>query len=121
MNDSRVIDYLQHLKDPLHLELISFFHEKLTIEYGLNSKLRYSIPFYDKNHWIVYLNPIKKKGIEVCFLKGREMFDTMHFLNFKDRLMVAGMEFVKPELNFAFEACMEEALRLDAEFKKKKR
>jgi len=120
VTDPKVNDYLQQLHDPLHFELINYFHEKLTLDYGLRSKLRYAIPFYDKNHWIVYLNPVKKKGIELCFLKGREMFDTMHLLNFKERTMVAGLEFLEPKINFAFEDCMEEALRLDAEYKKRR-
>ena len=59
---------------------------------GVTSKLRYKIPFYDKKSWICYLNPIKKSGVELAFVRGNELSNQQGILDFKGRKQVAGIE-----------------------------
>ncbi len=66
-------------------ELISGFPE-------MESKIRYRVPFYFRKSWICYLNPKKKGGMELCFLRANELADAGGILNFKDRTQVAGIE-----------------------------
>ena len=58
---------------------------------GIEVKKRFKIPFYYRHSWVCYLNPIKKDGVELCFLKGLEMSNHDGKLQSKGRKMVAGI------------------------------
>ena len=54
-------------------------------------KMRYRVPFYDKNTWICYLNRVKNDQLELCFLEGRLMADKFPSLDMKNRKKVSGI------------------------------
>ena len=54
-------------------------------------KIRYKVPFYYRKSWICYINPIKKDGIEFCFLRADELSNQSGILDFKKRTQVAGI------------------------------
>lgn len=72
--------------------IVSYLDHHLTDYHGLSSSIKYRIPFYQNRKWICYLNPIRNDGVELVFLKGRELSNVQKLLNHKDRKMVAGIE-----------------------------
>ena len=63
----------------------------LTENPAISSRIRYRVPFYYRKSWVCYLNPQKKGGIEICFLRANELSNTQNLLDFKDRKQVAGL------------------------------
>jgi len=82
-------------------------------------KIRYKIPFYYRKSWICYINPIKKDGIELCFLRANELSNESGFLDFKKRKQVAGISFFNHNdvPLAAINEVLNEALLLDEEVK----
>lgn len=58
---------------------------------GIHCKIRYKIPFYDVHSWICYLNPLKKGGVELCFIHGQQLKDPYGRLDTKGRKMISGV------------------------------
>jgi len=58
----------------------------------VTTKIRYKIPFYYRKSWICYINPIKKDGIEFCFLRANELSNESGLLDFKKRKQIAGVD-----------------------------
>jgi len=87
MNVEIYIDELEGeqklIASTLH-DLILTFPEVIT-------RIRYKIPFYYRKSWICYINPIKKNGIELCFLRANELSNESGILDFKKRKQVAGI------------------------------
>lgn len=73
-------------------DLMEHLHKMLTIEFDLEPKLRYGIPFYYKKSWICYLNPLKADRLELAFLRGSELSNKQGLLEAKNRKMVKGIE-----------------------------
>ncbi|MCI4667355.1 MAG: DUF1801 domain-containing protein [Bacteroidia bacterium] len=84
---------------------------------GIQCKIRYKIPFYYRNSWISYTNPIKNDGIELVFLRGNELSNQHGILDAKDRKQVSGIElYSREEIPFReLEETWLEALMLDEE------
>ena len=72
--------------------IASALHDLIMTFPEVTSKIRYRIPFYFRKSWICYINPIKKDGIEFCFLRANELSNETGILNFKRRKQVAGVE-----------------------------
>ena len=115
-----VQDFIYEPDQPCQ-EVLSLLHEMLTGNYGLRPVLRYGIPFYDQHSWICYLNPVRKKGIEIAFIRGNELSNSQGLLDFRGRKQVAGMIFNKtssiPEQ--ALDEIILEALWIDEQQKKR--
>jgi len=75
--------------------IMLYFHELLTEELNLTSKIRYKIPFYYGLSWICYLNPIKNNRVEFAFVRGNELSNDQGILNNKGRKQVYSIEFGK--------------------------
>lgn len=75
--------------------ILSFFHDLLTVEYQLEDKIRFNIPFYYKKSWICYLNPVKNNAIELAFPRGNELSNEQGPLQSKGRKQVMSVEFEK--------------------------
>ena len=60
---------------------------------GIELQKRFKIPFYYRHSWIAYLNPIKKDGIELCFIYGNEMSNHDGKLDAKKRKQISGISF----------------------------
>ncbi|MEL6989164.1 MAG: hypothetical protein AAGK97_15235, partial [Bacteroidota bacterium] len=93
------------------------------LEYKLSPKIKYGIPFYFQNTWVCYVNPMKKdKGVELNFVRARELEQTIHLLDFKDRKMVAGFTYysIKEIDESLLKLVLEEAIQLDIDHPKTK-
>ena len=73
-------------------DLMLYVHERLLSQPGVTARIRYKIPFYDRISWICYLNPLKKGGIELAFVRGDELSNAQGILDFKGRKQVCGIE-----------------------------
>ncbi len=58
---------------------------------GVEARLKFGIPFFYRKSWICYLNPQKKGGIELVFLKAKQLDDPESQLKSRGRKTVAGM------------------------------
>ncbi len=75
---------------------ICIFLDDLFLSYpGVQSKIRYNIPFYDYATWICYINPLRGKGaVELVFLNGKKLQQVFPFLEDKERKRVAGITII---------------------------
>ena len=76
-------------------EILLYLYQLFTADLGLESKIRYRIPFYYGRSWICYTNPVKKEGIELVFLRGNELSNEQGLLESKGRKQVLGVTFSK--------------------------
>jgi hypothetical protein len=58
--------------EPAKRELALFLHRFLKSFDGVNSSIKYGIPFYTRNKWICYINCPKTGGIDVTFLRANK-------------------------------------------------
>ncbi len=95
--------------------ILSFLHDRLIDYHGLRQDIKYKIPMYYNKSWVCYLNPIKKNGIELAFIKGHQLSNDQGILQMKKRKMVAGVDFY--EVNQiplkSIDEIIQEALILD--------
>lgn len=105
------------------LQITMYLHELMLQEFGMTCKLRFGIPFYDINRWIVYVKPLKMAGVELCFLHGKWMKDELDLLDTKGRKQVKGVTYLKlTDIDeHTLIATLQEAVKLDEEFKNMKR
>ena len=81
----------------------------------MTSKIRYGIPFYYRKSWVCYLNPIKPDGIDMVYLRGKELSNAQGLLDDTGRKQVAGIKIFNIA-QFSFSSLTEilnEALLLD--------
>lgn len=107
--------------------IVDYIYNELLTYPGVECKIKFKLPFFYKNTWIAYLNPIKKDGIEFCIVRAKEIPTIEAFVNYKKRTMVAGISFYSANeinlniLHFIFQ----EAYQLDSTtsytFKKKRK
>lgn len=81
--------------------------------------LKYKVPFYYGNNWICYLNPIKKGGVELSFMKGYLMTNFPSSLKSKGRKMVKSAAYYNLTQIDESEIVLmlEEAIKIDREIK----
>ena len=89
---------------------------------GVTCKLKHQIPFFYRNSWVAYLNPIKKNGVELAFIYGNELSDEFGILKAKGRKQVRGIELfsLKEIDDSVIIAIFQEALLLNEDKKMKK-
>lgn len=117
-----VEEYMQAREEDI-CELMFCIHRHLLAIDGVSTKLSFKIPFYYKNSWICYLNPVKNGGIELCFLHGNKMENPNGLLEMRGRKQVAGI-YLHPTEDIpdaVFEVLIPEALRVDELIAKKKK
>ena len=88
--------YITTIEGP-QKQLLRVLHELILTQFDLQPKIRFRIPFYYNKSWVCYLNPIKKDGVELCFLRANELSNESGALDFKDRKQVAGISYFSPE------------------------
>jgi len=87
-----VIDYIINLPEP-EGTIMGYLHDYLTLTYPqVTCTMKYEIPFYIGNHWICYLNPKNKGGIDLCFTRGVELSNADGILQSKGRKQISGIE-----------------------------
>jgi hypothetical protein len=91
-----ISDYILGL-DGNQKKTMQFLHQFILSFPGMEDKMRYKIPFYYRNTWICYLNPLKNDEIELAFTRANELRNVNHLLRFNDRKQVAGMVIKHPK------------------------
>lgn len=91
MDVLKYIDELDEETKLICLELYDIF----TNLPGFESKIRYKIPFFFRQKWLAYINPLKKGGVELCFINGSSIVDPYNLLDNKGRKQVSGVTFMK--------------------------
>lgn len=111
---NEVTDYISTLDAP-QKEIMTVLDQMILINDRMSSKIRFRIPFYYQKSWVCYLNPIKKGGVELCFLRANELSNDNKLLDFKDRKQVAGISYYATEEidQPALNQILQEALILD--------
>jgi hypothetical protein len=75
--------------------ILQYLHDMLTSFTEVTATIRYKIPFYYRKNWVLYLNPQKKGGIEICFIYGQRLSNDYGLLETKERKQVAGITIKK--------------------------
>lgn len=111
-----VLAFIYESPDPQRMIMLHL-HEWLTGFPGVHARLRYKIPFYDRNSWICYLNPVRFQQVELVFTRAHELSNEQGLLEFRGRKQVAGMIIsdVKEIPQRALEEILHEALLVDEE------
>ncbi len=96
-------------------DIFTFFHSLFTNTYGLTPHIKWNIPTYYGKTWIFYINPDKKEGIHLCFMRGNELSNPQKVLESKGRKMVLSYH-IKNLDNIPYKLLIEnieEAINLD--------
>lgn len=111
---SEILDYISGLESP-QKEIMTILDQMFHANDRMSSKIRFKVPFYYQKSWVCYLNPIKKGGVELCFIRANEMSNENQLLDFKDRKQVAGISYFSTEEidQRALNQVIQEALILD--------
>lgn len=72
--------------------ILDYFHHMLTEEIGLTCKMRWKLPFYFRNSWIVYLNPKEDGIVEFAYVRGNELSNANGLMEFKNRKQIMSTE-----------------------------
>lgn len=102
-------------KEGAQKAMLQYFHRLMLEQPGVEAKIRYQIPFYYRKSWVCYLNPVKKGGVELAFLRANELSNEQGLLDFRGRKQVGGIIFYRTN-EIPEDAVMEiiqEALLLD--------
>lgn len=96
--------------------ILKSIHNALISYPAVECKIKFKLPFFYKNTWIAYLNPIKKDGIEFCIVRAKEIPSIVDFVNYKKRTMIAGISFYSiKEIDFnILHFVFQEAYQLDS-------
>jgi len=108
-----VEDFIYQQEDSQR-EVMLYLHQ-LFLDMNLVAKIRYRVPFYYGKSWVCYLNPLKKEGIELAFIRGNELSNEQGILDPKDRKQVAGIELYSIDdiPHDALHEVLQEAILLD--------
>lgn len=72
-------------------EVMEILHKEILVLPGMVMKERYKLPFYYGRSWICYLNPVKKGGVELAFIRGNELSNPHGILELRGRKQIAGI------------------------------
>jgi len=87
---SSVQDFIYDLEGD-EQAITQYLHELITSLPEMEAKIRYRVPFYFRRSWICYINPQKKGGVELVFLRGNEMANENGLLEARGRSQVMGV------------------------------
>lgn len=95
--------------------ILLYLYNWLTNEFGLLPKLKFKIPFYYKNSWICYTNPLKNGGVELAFTRGNELLNINNILKANNRKQIKGITIsnLKHTPLFEIQQILHEAIILD--------
>jgi hypothetical protein len=95
-------------------EILLFFHNLLLSFPMVTAKFQYKLPFYYRKTWFCYLNPTKNGGVELSFIRGRELADEHGLLDFKNRKKVGSIPIQElSDITTEIHALIQETLLLD--------
>lgn len=73
--------------------IMMMLHRLITAHPKMQYKISYKIPMYSLKKWVCYVNPIKKGGVEVVFVRATELSNESGILDFKKRKWMAGITY----------------------------
>lgn len=91
MEDRSIQAFFDRLDEERRLIALVLHEIIVGVDDAVTTKMRYRIPFYDKDTWFCYINPLKRGGVELCFLYADRLDDTSGILDFRGRKMVGGI------------------------------
>lgn len=117
------MEYIDNFEGEAERRILQRLHALLTSLPGVSAKLRFKVPFYDRNRWLCYFNPLKKGGIELGFCQANLLSNEQGLLDFRDRTQVAGVSYfsVNDIREDVLLEILQEALLVDDELGKPKR
>ncbi|MGL1887943.1 MAG: DUF1801 domain-containing protein [Reichenbachiella sp.] len=68
-------------------------HRMITDHPKVTAQIKYKIPTYKYFNPLCYLNPLKGGGVEMVFVRARELSNEQGVLDFKKRVWMAGISF----------------------------
>lgn len=77
------LDYIYGLEGEQH-QLFLALHSFITSYEGVNSSIKYGIPFYSKSKILCYINPQKPTGAELVFWAAKKMHHSLPLLDLKN-------------------------------------
>lgn len=72
-------------------EIMLFMHEHI-MQYNLQPKISFRVPFYYGKRWVCYMNPKKSGNVDFAFCRGNEMSDGGGIIDRKGRAIIASIE-----------------------------
>ena len=110
------LDYIE-LLEAEQRRIMHALHQFISAFPQVTCRIRYKVPFYYRKSWLCYLNPLKKDGVELCFVRAKELSNEQGLLDFKNRTQVAGVTYfsAKDIRESVLAEVLQEALLLDEE------
>lgn len=107
--------YIAETLSPVQRAILIHLHQIIVSLPGVSCKMRYKIPFYDRISWVCYLNKIKQDGVELAFIRGKDLYDDTGLLQLRKRKQIAGVHYYHPsEIDEEWlNALLHQALLLD--------
>lgn len=73
-------------------DIMIFFHNILTKQFELSPFIKWKVPVYYGNSWLIYLNPdLKSDSVHLCFANGFLLSDKYKILERKGRKLVSSI------------------------------
>lgn len=109
------VENLIYQYDGQQREIMLHFHNLLTNEYNLTSKITFKNPCYYGKSWICYLKPTKGNKVELAFFRGNELSNSQGLLrgNGRKQLLSIDIEKLENVPHKALKETFHEAILLD--------
>ena len=109
-------EFITALESEELVEVCNTLRNEILLFPNIEIKKKFNIPFFYGKTWICYLNLVKKREIELAFVRGRELA-SKELLDFKNRDMVGGISYKQvADIDFGeLKLLLEEAVTLDQE------
>jgi len=89
--------------------IMMILHRLITSHPKMQYKISYKIPMYSLKRWVCYVNPLKKGGVEIVFVRATELSNEGGILDFKKRKWMAGITY--PSVDAVDERILNEELQ----------
>lgn len=96
-------------------KIMLYFHNLLTTDYDLTSKITFKNPCYYGKSWICYLKPTKRNTVELTFFRGNELSNEQRILknNGRKQLLSIDIDAIESIPDNALKRIFHEAILLD--------
>lgn len=110
-----VVEYIYNLKIEQEKEIVLLLHDSLMQFKGMKAGINWGLPFYQRNFPLAYINVRKKRGVELCFWKGRQLSENHSMVAMNGRKLIGGIVFNAIDFKQIEELLLvlDEAVKLD--------
>ncbi|MGB0167350.1 MAG: hypothetical protein ACPF8V_10910 [Luteibaculum sp.] len=84
-------DVFLELLPQRELAMVNEIFGYLTALPGVRCEMKYGLPFFLKNSWVCYINPLKEGGLELAFPRAYQLSNEEGIIDFKGRKQVGGI------------------------------